>query len=528
MIAGFLEKKATVYSPNGFNSYMQEIYDSNSDLCRSEFSHIVFLVDLTEIQHKSDWQQEIDSIFACISFAKQRFSKSNFVVSNCTILRDSIFVSGQHSVQQEVENYFNNSLKNITGDVLTLDLLSLATSMGHDQFFSKKMWYGGSIPYSIKASSAIAEQIFKLCATRVRKKVFALDLDNTLWGGVIGEDGLDGIVIGDSKEGAIYQDLQRRILEIKNTGIILVIISKNNPEDALLPFKEKYGMVLTLDDFACIKANWDSKAQNIRQAASELNVGLDSFVFLDDNPVEQEAVRLELPEVTVLDFPLDKAKLADCATRAYNDYFWTSKISKEDAIRTDSYKQNAKRESLAQTIGSLEDYLKTLEMKTVVGLANELELARIVELTNKTNQFNLTTKRVTNESVKTYLASGNQIYVAYNSDKFGDNGLIAICYVAIDGTTARIDNFLMSCRVMNRTIETGIFNLLEQNLLFRGIKTVYLDYEKSLKNAPVKSLPMLLGYKQVAGDDYKSEYKITLNKKTSSRIEFSNATLRKG
>lgn len=332
------------------------------------------------------------------------------------------------------------------------------------------------------------------------RKVLVTDLDNTLWKGVMGEDGLNGIGIGPgTPAGEAHQQLQQYMLDLKKRGILLAVCSKNNPEDARLPFEQHPYMALRLDDFAVFRANWDDKAANIRAAAKELSLGLDSFVFLDDNPLEREWVRSQLPQVAVVELgpsvfhytrDLDRGHLFDVLS-----------LSAEDLSRAEQYQIEAKRENLRSSSGSLDEFLGQLQLEASVEPIAGKNLTRVTQLVNKTNQFNLTTRRYTEAQVKAIVEDPRGWAGAfYMSDRMGSYGLIGVlfCKQAQALEDWEIDTWLMSCRTLGRNMEKFMFDRMMDAAVERGIRRVIGVYRPTQKNALVKDLYVRLGFHRVS------------------------------
>jgi FkbH-like protein len=337
----------------------------------------------------------------------------------------------------------------------------------------------------------VLEQYINRCVDSVkgkRKKCMVLDLDNTLWGGVVGEVGMEGIELSDYKEGARYKDFQKKLKEIKDLGIILAVVSKNNFDDAIKVIREHKHMVLKEEDFVALKINWDLKSQNIRDLSEELNIGLDSIVFIDDNPVERESVKRELPEVTVPGFPQDTSELLNFAVELYHNYFYTLDITDEDTVKTEIYRQNMKRRDAQKSSASYEDFLKSLETKIEIRRISAENVQRAAQLTQKTNQFNLTTKRYSEQELLALIdEEGFEGFVAYVSDRFGDNGMVSVVITKRKtDTEIELDTFLLSCRVMGRFIEEQIIGFIEDLYKKSGYKRLVTYYKPTEKNAPVK------------------------------------------
>jgi FkbH-like protein len=341
------------------------------------------------------------------------------------------------------------------------------------------------------------------------RKVLVTDLDHTLWGGVIGEDGLAGIKIGPgSPAGEEYLRLQRYLLDLKNRGILLVVCSKNNPDDARLPFEQHQGMALRLDDFAVFRANWEDKAANIRAAAQELSLGLDSFVFLDDNPLEREWVRTSLPQVAVVELGPNVFHYVHDLDRAR--YFHALSLSSEDLQRAGQYRIEAQRESLRASTASLEEFLSQLQLRAAVLPVSDAHLARVTQLINKTNQFNLTSRRYTEGQVKHIAADPSCWAAAFEmSDRMGSYGLIGVMLCRPAGGPApawEVDTWLMSCRTLGRQMERFMFDRLLEAARERGIRRLIGVYRPTQKNVLVRDLYEKLGWEPAAKSSDEDRY----------------------
>lgn len=299
-----------------------------------------------------------------------------------------------------------------------------------------------------------------------RKKCLVLDLDNTLWGGVLGEDGIDGIQVDGDYPGKAYHSWQEGIKELERKGVILAICSKNNQTDVETLFAARK-MPLSLKDFACTRINWNDKATNIREIAQELNIGLDSMVFVDDNPTERELIRQQLPMVAVPEWPAQPYELPMFYAQLVNDYFSVYTLTDEDKKKTEQYRQNANRAQLQAQFTDMTDFLRSLEMRLTIAPATDVSIPRIAQMTQKTNQFNLTTKRYTESDIRLLLDNGAQIWILSVADRFGDNGITGLMILKPENGW-NIDTLLMSCRVLGKGIEEAFF------------KTVISRYEGAL------------------------------------------------
>ena len=308
-----------------------------------------------------------------------------------------------------------------------------------------------------------------------RKKCLVLDLDNTLWGGVLGEDGISGIQVEGDYPGKAYHYWQEGIKELGREGVILAICSKNNQSDVEELFKVRE-MPLKLEDFACMRIDWNDKASNIRAIAEDLNIGLDSIVFVDDNPTERELIRQQLPMVAVPEWPSQPYELPVFYAQLVQEYFAVYTLTEEDKKKTEQYRQNASRAQAQAQFTNMEDFLRSLEMELTIAEANEVSISRIAQMTQKTNQFNLTTKRYTEDDIRALLANGARIWTLAVRDKFGDNGITGLMIVTENG---EVDTLLMSCRVLGKGIEEAFVKTVIGQLNMPQLKAKYIPTEKN-------------------------------------------------
>ena len=345
------------------------------------------------------------------------------------------------------------------------------------------------------------------------RKVLVTDLDNTLWSGVIGEDGLDGIGIGPgSPEAEAHLHLQRYMLDLKRRGILLAVCSKNNLEDAQLPFLRHAHMALRLEDFASFQANWEDKATSLRAIARDLSLGLESFVFLDDNPLEREWVRSQLPEVAVVE--LGSSPFHFLRQLHRGRHFEALSLSREDLARADQYRMEAQREGLRGSSASLDDFLRNLQLEACVEEVTRKNLARVTQLVNKTNQFNVTTRRYTEAQVRA-IAEDSWAGAFEMSDRMGSYGLIGVLFCrpadggeTREGGTWEIDTWLMSCRTLGRQMEKFMFDRLVEAAIERGIKRIVGVYRPTAKNGLVKELYDQMGFRRVGESADERRYEL--------------------
>jgi FkbH-like protein len=327
-----------------------------------------------------------------------------------------------------------------------------------------------------------------------RKKCLVVDLDNTLWGGVLGEDGMDGIKVGGAYPGNAFLCFQQGLKELSRCGVILAVCSKNNESDVLEAWEKNPFMVLRKDDFAAWRINWNDKASNIRELASELNIGLDSMVFIDDSAVERELVRRELPEVETPDFPAQPYGLADFLGWLVSRFFRVYALTSEDRAKTAQYKANAMREREKRSFTDMGSFIASLNIHLSVEEANSFSIPRIAQMTQKTNQFNLTTRRRTEAEVRGLLSAGWRIWTLSVSDRFGDSGITGCAMVTPGGM---IDTFLLSCRVLGRGIESEFLKCVCRMMKEHGARFIQGEYVPSAKNGLVADFYQKNGFSKV-------------------------------
>ena len=329
-----------------------------------------------------------------------------------------------------------------------------------------------------------------------------LRLDNTLWGGVIGDDGINGIQIGELGNGRAFTNLQIWLKKLKERGIILAICSKNNEDTAKEPFLKHPEMVLKLDDISCFVANWEDKASNIKYIQKVLNIGMDSMVFLDDNPFERNLVKSMIPEIEVPELPEDPSLYLSYLQSL--NLFETASFSEEDKKRTSQYQAEAKRVETERMFDNYDDYLKSLEMVATVSAFDEFQTPRISQLTQRSNQFNLRTVRYTEDDIKRIMASDEYIGRYFMlKDKFGDHGLISVVILKkLSDKTLFIENLLMSCRVLKRGMEEFIINSLIDAARQGGYTELIGEYIPTAKNAMVKDFYKNMGFSELSPNKY--------------------------
>ena len=380
-------------------------------------------------------------------------------------------------------------------NVFLVDIDGLQNRLGEAAVRDAKMYCIAKMPFRTDILPHIAKQITDtvLAASGSFKKCIVLDLDNTLWGGVVGDDGIDGIQIGELGLGHAFSAFQLWLKELKNRGIILCVCSKNNEAAAKEPFLHPPEMVLKLEDISVFVANWEDKASNIRHIQSVLNIGMDSLVFLDDNPFERSVVRNLIPNITVPELPENPEEYVDYL-RSLN-LFETVSFSEEDRVRTQQYRAEAQRVSLQSQCTDYDAYLQGLEMIAEAKPFDSFHFPRIAQLTQRSNQFNLRTVRFTEQEIADIAADDKYITLYFTlKDKFGDHGLISAVIMEKQEQKLFVNTWLMSCRVLKRGMEEFIVNKMVSAAQEAGFETLEGEYLKTAKNAMVSRIYEKLGF----------------------------------
>jgi FkbH-like protein len=417
----------------------------------------------------------------------------------------------------------NRELQRIGGTfhgVYNLDYDALIARHGSGHWHDERKWLTARLPIAAGHLVDMAREWIRFIVPLSGRtaKVLVVDLDNTLWGGVIGEDGMAGIKVGAEYPGAAYQALQRALLDLSRKGILLAVCSKNNLDDAMEAIEKHPGMLLRAKHFAALRINWTDKSQNLREIAEELNVGIDALAFLDDNPFEREQVRAALPEVTVIDLShndLPKNPLEYAAAVRNCAVFERLTLSAEDQQRTEMYVAQKQRAGAEQSFQSKEDFFRFLEQEAELEPVSNLTLARIAQLTQKTNQFNLTTRRYTEPQIAEMAKQAEwQIFSIRVRDRFGDHGLVGVAIAHDQGDECEVDTFLLSCRVIGRTVETALLAHLAESAAQRGRKRLVGWFLPTKKNAPARDFYQQHGFERKEVNDSGSLW--TLDLKTST------------
>jgi len=486
-----------------FNQYTQQVLNPGSDLYQFK-PEVIFLAlgledvypALTEALKEEGRDQArshiLDQVLGLVRAIESQCGAMTVLHSFTACGRD-----GQGILQTRLANSFAKWLADLNGELaeelrghersFLLPLDAVIGWVGRERSFQPKMWYMASMRIAESALPELARYSLRYIKALkgLTKKCVVVDLDGTLWGGIVGEVGAEGIALGPTAPGVEYVDFQRALLALTRRGVLLAVCSKNNPQDALQVIRTHPHMVLREEHFAAMRINWKNKADNIRELAQELNLGLDSFVFLDDNPNERELVRQVLPEVLTVDLPRDPS-LYRRTLEEMTDFDLLA-LTKEDEMRVAQYQANAQRQASKNTAASLDAYLQSLDIRAAIAPARRESLHRLVQLFNKTNQFNLTTRRYQVDDVARFMQSTEcNLYDLHVRDRFGDHGLVGTAVVRRHPDEWRIDSLLMSCRVMGLGVETAFLARIYDDAVKQGVARLVGEFIPTNKNHPVK------------------------------------------
>jgi len=504
-------KARPIFFRGGYNQYAQEILNSGGDLYKFEPDYTLILVnledlcpdvfdcyyDITEPALRID--QAVDE-FASLLAALCQTVKGEVIAANFTTPFLAHYAAYHAQRPDGLPNLVARANLRLAGrlpeiSVHILDLGETIRRLGVEQAYAPKLFMLARNPYSFQAYAALSQQAAGLIAAILgrRKKCIVLDLDNTLWKGIVGEDGPDGLEISEP-----YRQFQAQLLKWNKTGVLLALCSKNNPDDALSVIRGHPDMLLREEHFAAWRINWENKADNIAAIANELNIGLDSLIFIDDSQFECGLVREALPEVEVIQLDGDAARHADMAKNLTSLDF--IHLTAEDRLRTAEYNVQKQRAELKMRSADVNSYLRSLEMTVKIAPVSQYTLTRAAQMTQKTNQFNLTTKRYTTEQLQRLSDSGALILTLEAADRFGQSGLTGL--MILDTTRAvervwEIDTFLLSCRIMNREIERAFMGAVIGLAAKSGVDILVGRYIPTAKNVPVKDLYAGLGFAAV-------------------------------
>jgi FkbH-like protein len=490
----------------GFNQYTQEILDSGSRfygiapdvaiisvdmniLCGDILAQLFVLPREEVISRIESRYQDLKSQLRIL---RGRLPSLPLLVDSCffesryssgTLERNSRFTVS--SVPDRINSDLEEFAKDL-GSTVVVDINTLAQKYGEKLLFDRRLWYIAKSRWSRTGAEKLSQlYVNHIKAYRgMRKKCIVLDLDNTLWGGIVGQDGKENLQLSNDGPGKAYYDLQEELLKMHQKGILLSICSKNSEDAALDAIANHPFMLLRPEHFACIRINWESKDKNIVAMAGELNIGLESFVFLDDSKFERELVRTQLPDVTVPEMPDDPADLVEFMKDLDQECFAFHSITEEDLKRNRDYQANKERVKLAESLPDLDSYFRSLSMIATIKEVDDFSFPRVVQLIQKTNQFNLTTRRYTEAELKD-LRSNPTCHILELSlrDKFGDNGIVGVAILTtVEKKAIHIDTFLLSCRVIGRTVETAFLSYIAEWAAKNDAETIQGEFIPTAKN----------------------------------------------
>jgi FkbH-like protein len=508
-----------------YGSFMQELIDPDSGAARfkAQFALVVLTpFDIPEWPTTFATPEEADEVAGRV--AKQLLSACERfrARSGADVLLDNFHAFPTRplgNVGARIAGDRNNFCRRLNvklGDLVPpgihlIDTAELSARYGVMRWHDARMWYEAKQPVALDMVVEYVQTIAGVIAGALgaSRKVVVLDLDDTLWGGVIGDAGLSGIELGEgSPRGEAFKAFQQYLRTLRERGILLAVASKNEPANARLPFEQHPETVLKLSDFAAFRASWDPKADSLRAMAADLELGLDSFVFVDDNPAERELVRQSLPEVAVIDLPEDPSEYA----RALEASRWLEvpRVTDDDRARADQYQSRADARALADTM-DLSEFLASLDMRAQVAPIDGISLARATQLINKTNQFNLTTRRLTESEVHALACDTSICTLTVRlADRFGDHGLISVTTAAHRGDIVEIDDWLMSCRVLKRGVERMVLSHLVDWARGRGASELRGRYLPTGRNELVRTLLDDLGFEKCSESQDATHYRLEM------------------
>lgn len=499
-----------------YNQIERQFLDPTSELYEFDADYIV----LFQSTHKLAESHSLLSVEQQVMIADDRLSFISTMCTNPTFaskkiiclnypeIEDTIFGSYATKVTSSLTyqiRKLNMGLMNLSQEYANLficDIAGLQNKLGRDFMFAPNVYVSTEMVLSIDAIPSVASRVMDIiCAIKGQfKKCLILDLDNTLWGGIIGDDGIEGIQLGHGLGiGKAFTEFQMWVKKLKQRGIIICVASKNNEETAKEPFEKHPDMVLKLSDIAVFQANWETKVDNIRTIQSILNISYDSMVFLDDNPFERNMVREHIPGITVPELPEDPGEYLEYLYSL--NLFETASYSQADKDRTKQYQIEAQRVSLQKTFSNESDFLKSLDMVSTVSGFTKFNIPRVAQLSQRSNQFNLRTIRYTEADISALAEDPNVIDLCFTlEDKFGDNGLIAVIIMKKqDDETLFIDTWFMSCRVLKRGMENFTLNTMVEYARKKGYKRIVGEYLPTPKNKMVEQHYLNLGFEPRSG-----------------------------
>ncbi|MBI2523096.1 HAD-IIIC family phosphatase [Candidatus Woesearchaeota archaeon] len=525
-----------------YSRYSQEILDKNSGLHKFEPDLIIWFVDimsifgsnyflpysLNENQRKKLIEEKLNEIRSLAEKLKSdsdaKILLHNFEVplfSPLGILESKQkfgFIESVEALNSKLRDTFKND-----DQVFVFDYNAFCSKIGKDNAMDYKMYYLGDIKFDLQYLPELCSEymVYIKPMVSITKKCIVLDLDNTLWGGIIGEDGLEGIKLGPTPEGRPFMEFQQYLLSLFNRGVILAINSRNNYDDAMEVFKKHPNMVLKENNFAAMQINWNDKIANMKAIAEELNIGTDSLVFIDDDKSNRQMIREAFPEINVVEMPEDPSLYLK-TLMDMND-FNILQITEEDKKRGRMYVQQRKRTEFQKSTSNLTEFLKSLNMVVTAERANKFNIPRIAQLTQKTNQFNMTTKRYMEEDIKKFSEDKNyHVFSVRVEDKFGDNGITGAAIIKKGKDIWSIGTFLLSCRIVGRKVEETLLAYIAKEAKKAGAKRITADFIPTEKNSVANDFYKNSGFSLVKKEKSKEvwEYSLKNDYKFPNFIKF--------
>jgi FkbH-like protein len=503
-----------------FNAYAQEILDETSALYRFAPDAVVLAAAITDAAQVRD----LVPVFRSRSQAHLILHGAESPIFPAAGLLDTQSEAGEMDRVQEINREIRSLARSVRG-VYFLDYDSLIARHGRLHWRDDRKWQTVRLPVRAEHLIHVAREWMRFLHPLTGRiaKALAVDLDNTLWGGIIGEEGLDGIRLGDEYPGAAYRELQNVLLDLYRRGVLLAICSKNNMEDAMEALTRHPGMVLRPEHFAAVRINWNDKAQNLKEIAEELNIGIDAIAFLDDNPVERKRIRDALPEVHVIEMPANPSDYA--RTLREVPLFERLALSEEDRRRGELYAAERRRAEAERTATTKEDFFRALQQEAEILPVGPATLPRVAQLTQKTNQFNLTTRRYTEQQIAAFAADARwRVCSMRVTDRYSDNGLVGVAITHDRDDACEIDTFLLSCRVIGRTVETALLAHLADAARDRGVRRLEGRFVPTRKNSPAADFYRDHGFELVRQDGPGSVWALDLSLRTIACPEWIRVT----
>ena len=521
---------------SGYNQYNQELLNSQSNYY--DFSpNITFLIldirnflgdtfhypyDISDEERKLIVKEKTEQLKNII-YLFEKNTKSKLVISNFNIpsyspngIIETKSNFGFHEMIEEINSSLRQMCKE-KNSIYVYDFNNFVSRYGENNIFDYRQFHVGDIQITYNLIPNLANDLMSYVKPLLGKtrKCIVLDLDNTLWGGIVGEDGINGIELGHTPTGKAFVEFQKELLSLWNQGIILSINSKNNFDDAMKVIREHPDMILREKHFASIQINWNDKAENMTQISNEANIGLDSFVFFDDDKLNQERIKHEFPEILTVNVSDDPSNFVPIL-KEINDFNVLHRTT-EDSNRGEMYAQQRQRKNFENSVSNLDEFLKQLNIKVKIKKANKFLTPRISQLTLKTNQFNLTTKRYQEEEIQKLSNNENfEVGCAQVLDKFGDNGITGVYIIEKNKNLWIIDTFLLSCRIIGRGIENAILTEIIKKAKQKGIAELRANFIPTSKNKPSENFLSDFGFKK--NNDYWI-YDLNNEIKTSNHLE---------